>query len=301
MVRWCIDSISGQLIGFTFCERKELGLTPENIASGRRSTEELATSRPRICTSNFLNDLGGVMKEQIMIDRRFNGPPDSGNGGYSCGLLANLVGSSAEVTLLNPPPLEQPLTVKRADGEIFLYHGEIAIAKAAAAAVDIEVPAPPTMEQAEKSVAPPGMLENHVFPTCFVCGPKRGKCDGLRIFAGRVEGRNYVAAKWIPDASLTDREGTVRDEIIWAALDCPGAWALAGEKTGVIVLGKLAVQIFERMKADDPCIVVGWKIAREGRKLTVGTALFSATGRLYAKAKATWVELKSHPASAVNE
>ena len=126
---------------------------------------------------------------------------------------------------------------------------------------------------------------------CFVCGPQREPGDGLRIFAGPVPGRNYVAAPWIPDSSLTDSNGIVRDEIICAALDCPGAWAVFAEKLRVIVLGTLAVDIIHRMRAGDPCIVVGWKIGEEGRKLYAGTAVFSATGELYARARATWIEL----------
>ena len=46
----------------------------------------------------------------VMIPRRFNGPPDSGNGGYSCGVVAALLDAPAvEVTLRAPPPLEREL------------------------------------------------------------------------------------------------------------------------------------------------------------------------------------------------
>src|SRR5215213_4316915 len=52
----------------------------------------------------------------VVIERRFNGPPDSGHGGYSAGRAAALVDGPAEVTLRRPPPLETPLTVRRDDG-----------------------------------------------------------------------------------------------------------------------------------------------------------------------------------------
>ena len=42
----------------------------------------------------------------MIIERRFNGPPDSGNGGIACGLLASTVDFPVpEVTLRLPPPL----------------------------------------------------------------------------------------------------------------------------------------------------------------------------------------------------
>ena len=51
----------------------------------------------------------------IVIDRRFRGPNDSGNGGYSAGRFALAHGGDVvEVTLRLPPPLETPLEL---DGE----------------------------------------------------------------------------------------------------------------------------------------------------------------------------------------
>ena len=41
----------------------------------------------------------------VVIEKRFCGPPNSGNGGYVCGLLAAHIEADAEVTLLAPPPL----------------------------------------------------------------------------------------------------------------------------------------------------------------------------------------------------
>src|SRR5918996_2619259 len=46
---------------------------------------------------------------EVMIPARFNGPPATANGGYTCGLVARLLGVDAEVTLRRPPPLDRPL------------------------------------------------------------------------------------------------------------------------------------------------------------------------------------------------
>ncbi len=51
------------------------------------------------------------MSEQITIDRRFHGPPNIGQGGYVCGIVANLIGRCAEVTLHSPAPLDTLLSV----------------------------------------------------------------------------------------------------------------------------------------------------------------------------------------------
>ena len=66
------------------------------------------------------------MTSQITVHRRFNGPPKSGHGGYVCGLIADRIGTSAEVTLRAPPPLDRPLTVETIEsGEVRLSDAEI--------------------------------------------------------------------------------------------------------------------------------------------------------------------------------
>ena len=43
----------------------------------------------------------------IIINRRYCGPPNSGNGGYVCGRLARHISGGAEITLRSPPPLDK--------------------------------------------------------------------------------------------------------------------------------------------------------------------------------------------------
>ena len=71
------------------------------------------------------------MSEQVIIDRRFRGPPESGHGGYVCGVVADLMGGPAEVILRRPPPLGRPLEVQRLEGgRVALRDGETFIARA---------------------------------------------------------------------------------------------------------------------------------------------------------------------------
>jgi hypothetical protein len=106
-----------------------------------------------------------------------------------------------------------------------------------------------------------------------------------------IPAKAYVATTWIPDPSLGDENGKVKKEFIWASLDCPGAWAIFAEKIRVVVLGKLAARMLTPVKVRDRCTVIGWKISEQGRKVIAGTAVFTETGQLCAKAMATWIEL----------
>ena len=50
-------------------------------------------------------------KRLLVIGRRFRGPPTSGNGGYTCGMLAAAASQPVELRLIRPPPLEVPLEI----------------------------------------------------------------------------------------------------------------------------------------------------------------------------------------------
>lgn len=230
------------------------------------------------------------MSETVVIHRRFCGPPDSGNGGYSAGLLARaLGGSECEVTLLKPPPLGVELRVER-DGEAArLLHGQDAVATARRAGLALDVPAPPTLAEARAAERSFTGLTDHIFPGCFVCGPERPVGDGLRIFPGAADG--VVASAWQPSRDLAGEDGAVRPEFIWAALDCPGYFAVQA-KAGMALLGRMTAVRHAPLHTDQEAVVTGWEIASEGRKHEVGTAIHDGNGRLVAAARSTWITLR---------
>jgi hypothetical protein len=216
----------------------------------------------------------------IVIDRRFRGPDESGNGGYSSGLFALAHGGGAlEVTLRLPPPLETPLTL---DGGRVL-DGDAVVADVREAELGVSAPDPVAMGDAIAAAAPD--LDSP-FPQCFVCGHARGD-DGLHIHAGPVSGRAVFAAPWTP------REDTVGPEFVWAALDCPGAYATGVPGRGVVVLGRLAARIDRVPEAGEECVVVARHNGSDGRKHAAVTALFTASGELLGLARALWIELRS--------
>lgn len=228
----------------------------------------------------------------LRIDPRFRGPPTSGNGGYVAGLLARELGDrECVVTLRRPPPLARDLAVERDGAAVRLVDGEEVVAFAAPAPVAVDVPPPPALAAAIAAQARFTGHDHHIFPGCFVCGPERVAGDGLRIFTGRLDtGTGQVAAAWTPDDSLHDPSGALCPEFIWAALDCPGYFAVQ-DRSGPAVLGRLGVTRLRPIPAHAPLIVTGWPIASDGRKHQVGTALHDDQGRLLAAGLATWVSL----------
>jgi hypothetical protein len=229
--------------------------------------------------------------KSLIIAPRFCGPPESANGGYVAGLIASLATDTVRVRLVKPPPLGVDLQVHDGPaGNFELRHGEVVIAQAQPAQLDLVPPAPPTYVQAlEASTRYAGFAKNP-FPTCFVCGPQRARGDGLRIFAGPLDSTtSRVAGTWAPDVSLDQGDGKVRAEFMWAALDCPGFFA-ASPDSRVMLLAEFTAHVDRRVHVDEPCIVIGWPLGSSGRKHEVGTALYDDDGEPCARARALWIE-----------
>ncbi len=230
----------------------------------------------------------------LVIARRFRGPPTSGNGGYTCGMLAAAASKPVEVRLIKPPPLDRRLEVvdDLESGGLKLMDGADAVATATPNTFDLEVPRPPSYAEALAAVGNYEGFQEHAYSDCFVCGPVRQRGDGMRVFAAPVAGRELVAAAWIPDRSLVGADGKVLPEFMWAALDCPGFFATGAAVRGPL-LGTYAARIDRCVHLDASCVVIGWALKHEGRKHVVGTAIFDNFGELCGRALATWIEPRS--------
>ena len=141
-----------------------------------------------------------TIEKNIQISSRFCGPPNSGNGGYVCGRLAEYIDGPAEVMLHKPPPLDKPLQIVIDEQGIRLMDGDLLIASAHSAPLDLEVPPAPSPAQAIIGSERYYGYHEHPFDTCFVCGPNRRLNDGLRIFAGDYGEEGHVAALWQPSS-----------------------------------------------------------------------------------------------------
>ncbi len=213
----------------------------------------------------------------MIIPPRFNGPPHSANGGYACGLVSEALGGGFEVLLRRPPPLGVELDLVGHE----LKQGDVVIAEARRLTESVlDAPEEVSLEQARAASAHYAGFEHHAYPTCFTCGPDRE--DGLGIFPGPVEGREgVVAAPWTPQE--------VRPEIVWAALDCPGGWAIDEFQREGVMLGRMGAAIAAIPPSGEPSVVIGWRIGEDGRKRYAGSALFGIDGDLLAAARSTWI------------
>jgi hypothetical protein len=157
--------------------------------------------------------------------------------------------------------------------------GDALVAEARPAELELDLPEPVSFADAERLAAERPDDPDHPFPGCFTCGPARAEGDGLRLRPAPT-GDGRVVAPWRPLE--------VSPELVWAALDCPGAFAVNADwGRGVSVLGRLTARILALPAPGEECVVVAWPLGGEGRRLHAGTALFRA-GEPLAFARAVW-------------
>jgi hypothetical protein len=233
------------------------------------------------------------MPETLTIPARFNGPSESANGGYACGLVAGLVNSEvASVSLRLPPPLERPLQVFREDDRLQLREGAALVAEAAPDELLLDVPDAVTPDRAAAAsrAGRERWSRGHPFPSCVVCGPAREHGDGMRVFPGEI-GDGLYAAEWTPDDSLGDGDGWVRPECVWAALDCPTSAPVSNFGDGPpMVLARLTARLGCRVRVGEPHALVSWPLGSDGRKRHAACALFDSDRRLLCASRALWIE-----------
>ena len=237
----------------------------------------------------------------VVIDWRFNGPDMSANGGYAAGLLAATLGGGidgpAEVRLHQPPRLAVELSLTRPDAESAqMTDGDVVVATARRATSEPGLFTPLTIPEARSASRPLGP-DQHPFPRCFVCGPLRPEGDGLRIFPGRHDDTDLFGATWVPDESLSDDGTTVRNEFIWAALDCStGVPFLMLELNGTAcVLGTLAVRVHGPARAAKPHVLTSQVTGVDGRKRFAEVVLSREDGQVLAAGSAIWIALPGSP------
>lgn len=232
----------------------------------------------------------------LTVPRRFNGPPRSGNGGWTSGAIAQtLPGRSLDqaitVSLRQPPPLDTPMPLtETSTGSVASHHGRPVVEARFAERAPVPVPPVPVMAAAAAEAHYPG-LHRHPFPTCFVCGPQRRPGDGLRIFPGPVapEGAGdsddrvaQVAATWTPYETSVP--------ITWAALDCVGGWASDIDERPM-VLGTITLRVHRLPTTAERYVVVGAVRRTEGRKTFTGATLYDPVGEVVATAEHVWIEI----------
>ncbi|GAA1372343.1 PaaI family thioesterase [Streptomyces beijiangensis] len=236
--------------------------------------------------------------EIITVPAHVHGYPGIAFGGYVAGLLADRSeAKTVRVDFRGVVPVETPVRIAQSpDGgaELTSHTGDGATALALASPSDsaIDVPDAPSWTEALAATEARLRVPQEGFSDCFGCGIAVAPGRGLRLFPGRVPGRDLVAAAWTPDLSLGGADGQLPPEAVWSALDCPGGVAallLGTAKPGLVTVA-LTATTPRPVVAGEPYVSYAWLVAESGRKHTVGIALSTPEGELCAVAEALWLD-----------
>jgi hypothetical protein len=233
--------------------------------------------------------------ESVSIPARFNGPPGSANGGYTCGRVAELVGGEVvEVSLRKPPPLDRELSAVRDGDRVELRDDGALVAEAGPGELLLDVPEPARADQVAEAVEAgrERWALDHPFPTCVVCGPARE--DGFGIVPAALGGRDGLfGATWTPGEDAAGDHGWVHPEFVWAALDCPTSAPVANFGEGpAMVLASLTARLGCPVRVGEPHTILSWALGEKGRKHWSAAALYDSDGTLTCASRALWIELR---------
>ena len=243
----------------------------------------------------------------VSIASRFCGPVNSGNGGYTAGLIADALagndmagkGHAWSIRLRQPPPLNEPLQLSPGEGGAFSMRrvaddDASVIAEATWQVFPMTTLRPPVdFERARAGERDSIAWSTSRFGSCFVCGSQRAPGDGLRIFPGpvgvapRTADGQTVATLWRPDVSLAE-DGRIAARYVWSALDCPGYFAI-NEDREYLLLAQMSARIYELPAPDKPLLIQAWPLGRERRSKMAATAIYAGDGRILAVAHTRWM------------
>lgn len=227
----------------------------------------------------------------LEIPGRFNGPLDSGNGGYCSGVVAELVGGSTEVSLRSQAPLDRPLAVEEGDGG----RGGCSTARrwwrrgGRRAWSNSTSRTGRSRRAAGRDRALPRPVRRPILPLLRLRPGARGLAR-----RPRRKGRGTRPGRVHLDAAKLDgsNDSAVRPEIVWGVLDCPTYFLLRRPpRRGAQhqLPGSLRGAARRPVLAAREHVVIGWSIEAEGRKRRADSAVLTADGETLAVADALLV------------
>ena len=235
---------------------------------------------------------------ELVVPRRFCGPPSSGNGGWTAGALAAHVesdapGAQAEawpgiaVSLRRPPPLDVRDGGPTHDGVTTATDGEHPVAHAELAQAELTVVEPVS---AAEAAGGRGGLPRALLPPLPDLLRVRHRSRGRRRAADlpgpgrrpgrrRADGRDLDARPEPRRRGRSDTDGPARASLpaTWAALDCVGGWAGDLEER-LMVLGRMTARVDALPVVGEEHVVVGRRRGSEGRKTLTAAPCTTPTG-----------------------
>lgn len=240
----------------------------------------------------------------IRIGGWFQGPTDSGQGGWTAHRLVSAISQRATRRPVRPLttairaaiPLDVDLAVvelddrwelRAPDGSLIMLASEWDPTFADTDPVTVD-----DAREARRRFT--DTVVEHPVPSCFSCGRTP---DSMGVHAGPLaDGTDRFATDWtVPDWAV-GRDGTVDAGSVWAAIDCCVAWWVGWSRERRTALTvQYAVDELRPLIPGSTYSLVGWSGDHDpewdGRKRHGASAAFDSEGRCVARSVSFWVSV----------
>lgn len=233
--------------------------------------------------------------EPIRVGQWFQGPTDSGQGGWTAQRLASAIGEPVTVAIKRPIPLETDMTITPvADGWHLIDPSEPdqPVLVATPWEPDFASTGPVSVADATDARSRFPLHDDHPVPVCFSCG---ANADSMQVHSGPLADGRW-ATNWTVPTWAVDDAGTVDEGALWAAIDCAQAWYAgnAGGRRHAVTV-QLAVDVIAPLEAGATYSLVAWNgtypEAWDGRKRGAGGAVFANDGTCVARSSSFWIAI----------
>jgi len=134
------------------------------------------------------------------------------------------------------------------------------------------------------------------YPNCVVCGTENPV--GLKVVPHPRPGDQNVAP-WAPGEELDDGDGHVSNQVVAAALDCPGVWAnwnhVLAAGMGAALLADFHIRFFQPLPVMEAVRTIAVGDGVDGRKLHARSVVMDEDAMVYAVARALHIAVPGVP------
>lgn len=233
-----------------------------------------------------------MIGEPIRVGRWFQGPADSGQGGWTAQRFAQHVPGPITIAIRAPIPLDTDLRVIGGDGqwELIDEYGVTYLIGEPWEPVFADTEPVPISVARRTREGFGDYVPEHPVPHCFSCGVQH---DSMNVHAAPL-GDDRVATDWTVPGWAVRPDGAVDAGALWAALDCCTAWWVGySRRPRVAFTVQYAVEEIVPLQPSTTYSLVGWAGDHDpewqGRKRHGASAAFDGAGRCVARSVSLWV------------
>ena len=235
-------------------------------------------------------------EQTINIKSWFQGPTDSGQGGWTAHRFVRAISEPVTVAVKRPIPLEVDLTIAAAEHGWHLIdprEPDQPFMVATTWTPDYAKTDPVSLADAADARTRFPLHDDHPVPVCFSCG---ANADSMQVHSGPLPDGRWATDWTVPEWAVDARRQRGRRRAMGRNRLCPRLvrrQRRRGRRHAVTV--QLAVEVITPIEAQTSYSLVTWNGTYpetwDGRKRGAGGAVFASDGTCVARSSSFWIAI----------